>query len=249
MNKKNQDSDAYKKGELIYEGKAKRLYSVIGNDDLVFMEYKNSLTAFNAQKKGEFPGKGKINQEISNLIFGHLAVAGIEHHLVELIDSNLSLVKKLKMIPLEVVVRNKVAGSLAKKFQIEEGQALAQPLLEYYYKDDAMGDPFITEQQAVALGFMPQDFEFSKLARLAFKINEIMKSVLAKIQIDLIDFKLEFGIDAKAKIVLADEISPDSCRLWDMHTQEKLDKDRFRRDLGRVQESYEEILSRLRSLK
>lgn len=239
---------SYRIGKLVYEGKAKRIYSVDGHPDLLCMEYKNSLTAFNAQKRGEFSGKGKINQEISKLVFMALEKAGIQHHLVEVLSEEKSVVRKLKMIPLEVVVRNRIAGSLAKKFHMEEGRQLADPLVEYYFKDDRMGDPFITAEQAVALGFVAPDFDFAALRAMALKINSEMQKLFAQAEIDLVDFKLEFGLDPQGRIFLADEISPDSCRLWDAKTNEKMDKDRFRHDLGKVEESYLEVLNRLKKV-
>lgn len=238
----------YTVGDLVYEGKAKRIHSVIGHPDLICMEYKNSLTAFNALKRGEFGGKGEVNQEISHLIFERLEAAGIQHHLVEIISAERSIVRKLKMIPLEVVVRNRVAGSLAKKFQIEEGRELPKPLVEYYYKDDGLGDPFITPEQAVALGFIEAGFDFSALEKAALRINSEMGAIFAKANLVLIDFKLEFGLNDQGQVILADEISPDSCRLWDKSTGEKMDKDRFRHDLGKVEESYREVLRRLKSV-
>lgn len=239
----------YKLGTMFYEGKAKKLYEVDGHPELIALEYKNSLTAFNAQKKGEFSGKGTINQEISKIIFDHLEKADIKNHLVEIIDDKTSIVKKLSIIPLEVVVRNRIAGSLAKKFQLKEGASLQFPLVEFYYKKDELGDPFITSEQAVAMSLVPADTPFERIKTLALQVNQSLSEIFKNIGIELIDFKLEFGQSSDGEILLADEISPDSCRLWDIKTAEKLDKDRFRHDLGKVEESYQEVLKRLKEAK
>lgn len=230
--------------QLIYEGKAKKVWSE-ANAAQVRVEFKNSLTAFNALKKGEFAGKGAVNCEITCLLFDHLKKQGIETHLIKKISPTEIVVDKLTMIPLEVVVRNILAGSTAKKFGIEEGRRLDRPLLELFYKDDALQDPFVNDEQVLILGYVTApELEACKKAALA--INAALLPLFAKIGIDLVDFKLEFGKNAAGKVVLGDEITPDCCRLWDRQTNEKLDKDRFRRDLGKVDESYHEVLNRLK---
>lgn len=232
----------WKKGALLYEGKAKQLFEVQGQPDLVWMEYKDSLTAFNAQKKGEFLGKGAINWRISRILFQQLHAAGVRSHEVASPQAGVLIAEKLTMIPLEVVVRNRIAGSLAKKLGREEGEALREPLVEFYLKDDALGDPFLSEEQIRVLDLVPTS-TVRELKEQAIRVNQVLLGVFAKCGIDLVDFKLEFG--AKGDIRLADEISPDSCRLWDQASGERLDKDRFRRDLGQVAESYQEVLRRL----
>ena len=238
----------YKKGELLYEGKAKRVYSVLGEAHFVWIEFKNSLTAFNALKKGEFEGKGHLNRNIASILFRELRKNEINSHWVSDVGSTEMVCQKLQMIPLEVVVRNRAAGSLAKKFAIEEGAPLKAPLVELYYKKDELQDPFVSDDQALLLQMIESSAALDVLKNQALKINLVLKNLFKKIEIDLIDFKIEFGRDRNGNFLLADEISPDSCRLWDLKTNEKLDKDRFRRDLGRVQESYEEVLGRLNRL-
>lgn len=240
---------SYKKGDLIYEGKAKKVFSVLQENNFVWIEFKNSLTAFNALKKGEFQGKGAINRNIASLIFRELKKSDIASHWVTDVAETEMVCQKLQMVPLEVVVRNRVAGSLAKKFALEEGQVLTEPLVELYYKNDELQDPFISDEQALVLKFIESKAALENLKTQALKINHVLKSLFKKIDIDLIDFKIEFGRDRSGVFLLADEISPDSCRLWDTQTNEKLDKDRFRRDLGRVQESYEEVVKRLNSIR
>ena len=232
-----------KKKNLLYEGKAKKVYEgeIPGQ---VIVEYKDSLTAFNAQKKGSFAEKGRINCEITTLIFKVLEDAGVATHWIKNLSSNEMLVSQVKIIPLEVVVRNRVAGSLAQKLKIEEGKTLKHPVVEFYYKDDALGDPFLSKEQILALE-MENSSTLEHLQTKALEINKILKNLFAKINLDLVDFKIEFGRNRENEILLADEITPDCCRLWDMKTQEKMDKDRFRRDLGKVSEAYHEVLSRL----
>lgn len=230
------------KKELLYEGKAKRIYRT-DHDQEVVVEYKDSLTAFNALKKGSFAGKGHLNLEITDLIFNYLQKNGIPTHLIRKISETELLVKKVEIIPLEVVVRNILAGSTAKKFNIQEGRILEAPLVEFYFKDDALGDPFLSDDQALMLRLCTQD-EILKLKELALKVNKALQNLMAKAKITLVDFKIEIG-RSTAGLILADEISPDCCRLWDQTTGEKLDKDRFRRDLGKVEESYQEVHKRL----
>jgi len=235
------------KSELLYEGKAKRIYSIPGEPNKVRVEYKNSLTAFNALKKGEFEQKGEINREITSLIFQYLKKHGVASHWVSDLGPVEMIVQKVNIIPLEVVVRNILAGSTAKKLGIEEGKKLQKPLVEFYYKDDALADPFLSDDQALMLEVATEQ-ELKELKSKALKINELMRDLFHQAGIELVDFKIEFGKDLKNEILLADEISPDCCRLWDLKTHEKLDKDRFRRDLGQIKESYQEVLKRLKEV-
>ena len=235
----------FSKGAFVYEGKAKKIFEVAGQNHLLWIEYKDDLTAFNAQKKGSFTGKGLLNFEICQLVFDKMKKSGMSTHLQSCPEPGVMVVEKLTMIPLEVVVRNWLAGSTAKKFAIEEGTPLKQPLVEFYYKKDELNDPFISDEQAIMLGAATQD-ELQILKTKALQVNKVLKELFAEAGIRLIDFKIEFGKTAKGEIVLGDEISPDSCRLWDEKTLEKLDKDRFRRDLGSVEEKYREVLNRLK---
>jgi phosphoribosylaminoimidazole-succinocarboxamide synthase len=233
------------KGELLYEGKAKKIFSILGRRDLVWVAYKNSLTAFNALKKGEFETKGKVNKEISSLIFAYLKTRNIPSHWVSDVSDTEMIVKKLSIIPLEVVVRNILAGSTAKKLGIEEGKVLKAPLVEFYFKDDALQDPFMSDDQILMMEIAtPQ--ELKTLKEAALKLNQELKQMWLKANLTLVDFKVEFGKTEAGEILLADEISPDCSRLWDLKTKEKMDKDRFRRDLGNVKETYEEVLKRLK---
>jgi phosphoribosylaminoimidazole-succinocarboxamide synthase len=237
------------KGELLYEGKAKKMYAVKGRPQEVWVEYKDSLTAFNAQKLGSFSGKGAINAQITALLYKKLQDNGIPTHIIETLNDHEMICEKLRIIPLEVVTRNRLAGSTAKKLGKEEGTALKAPLVEFYYKDDALGDPFLSDDQAMLMGAVQNKQDLETLKSKALAINKVLKAEFAKAGLELIDFKLEFGRNDSGDIVLADEVSPDTCRLWDIKTGEKLDKDRFRRDLGRVEESYKEVLSRLEDVK
>lgn len=237
---------SFKKSDLLYEGKAKKIFKVEGREDLVWVDYKDSLTAFNAQKKSSFEGKGEINKEITDILFSELKKRGVPHHLVENVGLKEVVCLKVEIIPLEVVVRNTLAGSTAKKLGIEEGRKLEKPLVEFYYKDDALGDPFVSDDQALLLEAAGSQEELNQMKEFALKINQVLKDVFNSIGIDLIDFKIELGRTPDGKIILADEITPDTCRLWDQKTGEKLDKDRFRRDLGKIKESYEEVLNRLK---
>lgn len=234
------------KAELLYEGKAKKMYAVQGRPEEVWVEYKDSLTAFNAEKKGSFAGKGMINAKITSLLYGRLTKAGIPTHLIADVSDTEMICQKLTIIPLEVVTRNRLAGSTAKKLGKPEGTSLEQPLVEFYYKEDALGDPFLSDDQALMMKAVPVREDLEILKTKARAINEVLRAEFAKAGLELIDFKLEFGRNANGEIVLADEVSPDTCRLWDIKTGEKYDKDRFRRDLGKVEESYQEVLNRLK---
>jgi len=233
------------KGDFLYEGKAKRIYTVTGGENLVWLEFKDSLTAFNAQKKGSFSGKGEINAKIATKIFKFLKLKSIDSHFVESPSTFEMICKKVEIIPLEVVVRNVLAGSTAKRLGIEEGAPMDKPLVEFYFKKDELNDPFVSDDQALFLNAANNQSELDELKKRALQVNEALKEFFNDINITLIDFKLEFGRIDNKRILLADEITPDSCRLWDKETGEKLDKDRFRRDLGRVEESYIEVLNRI----
>ena len=228
--------------EMIYEGKAKKVYNT-NDKDLVIVSYKDDATAFNGVKKGTIVGKGVINNKMSNLIFKMLEAKGIPTHFVEEINDRDSIVKKVEIVKVEVIVRNIVAGSISKRLGLAEGTPLATTVLEYSYKNDELGDPMINDYHIAAMNLATQD-EMNKIAEYAFKINEIMIEFFKKLNIKLIDFKIEFG-RFNGEIILADEISPDTCRFWDAATNEKLDKDRFRRNLGNVEEAYEEVFRRL----
>ncbi|MGG5252435.1 phosphoribosylaminoimidazolesuccinocarboxamide synthase [Neobacillus sp. SM06] len=229
--------------ELLYEGKAKRIYRT-DDETIVRVEYKNSATAFNGVKKAEIAGKGHLNNEITSLLFLKLKEHGIQSHFIEKISETEQLVKKVAIIPLETVVRNVAAGSLAKRLGIEEGKPLSQPLVEFYYKNDVLGDPLLTIDHIHELKIATEE-EIAILKEKALEVNTVLSSFFAGLGIRLIDFKLEFGKDSEGEILLADEISPDTCRLWDANTNEKLDKDVFRRDLGSLTDAYEQILARL----
>ncbi|MBL5766783.1 phosphoribosylaminoimidazolesuccinocarboxamide synthase [Heyndrickxia sporothermodurans] len=229
---------------LLYEGKAKRIFGT-ERDGVLLVEYKDSATAFNGEKKSEITGKGQLNNEISSLIFASLKESGIDSHFIEKISAYEQLVQQVSIIPLEVVTRNIVAGSLSKRLGIEEGTLLKHPIVEFYYKNDELGDPLITEDHVEVLEIAsPQ--ELTLLKQKARKINEVLSNLFSELGIHLVDFKLEFGKDSNGEILLADEISPDTCRLWDKKTNQKLDKDVFRRDLGDLTTVYQEILNRLR---
>ncbi|MGB3261980.1 phosphoribosylaminoimidazolesuccinocarboxamide synthase [Paenisporosarcina sp.] len=231
------------KGQLLYEGKAKRLYTT-DKEDILFVEYKDSATAFNGEKKAEIAGKGTLNNRITSLLFEKLKAAGIDSHFVEQLSDHEQLVKKVDIIPIEVVVRQVAAGSLAKRLGLEEGVELARPIVEFYYKDDELGDPLITEEHIEILNIASQE-EVLALYEKGLQVNEVLTQFFKEIGVILVDFKLEFGRDDKGNVLLADEISPDTCRLWDEKTKQKLDKDVFRRDLGQLTDAYEIILSRL----
>ena len=231
---------------MIYEGKAKRIFETLVAEELM-MEFKDTLTAFNAQKKGEFIGKGKLNCAISTYIFKLLTKHNISHHWIKTENSNQMVVVKTKIIPLEIVVRNVLAGSLAKKIGLPEGKILSKPLVELYYKDDALADPFVSDEQAFEFGWV-QPNQLQQMKRTALEINKILSEHFLNTGLKLVDFKIEFGINSKNEVILADEISPDCMRLWDVKTQEKFDKDRFRRDLGQVEEAYQSVLKRLEGI-
>ena len=231
-----------KKGEQLYEGKAKKVFAT-DNEDYVIVDYKDDATAFNGLKKGTIVGKGVVNNRVSNHLFKMLEGKGIPTHFVEEISERETIVKSVKIVPIEVIVRNIAAGSLSKRLGIPEGTHLAHTVLEYCYKDDELGDPMINEYHAYAMELATPE-ELGKIADMSFKVNQYLGEYLKTMNIELIDFKLEFG-RFKGDIILADEISPDTCRFWDTRTGEKLDKDRFRRDLGNVEEACQEILHRL----
>ncbi len=231
------------KKEMLYEGKAKKVYAT-DDENLVIVSYKDDATAFNGLKKGTITGKGVINNKMTNYMFGLLEKAGVPTHLVEEINDRETVVKKVEIVPLEVIVRNVAAGSFSKKLGIEEGTPLKCPTLEFSYKNDDLGDPFINDYYALGLGLATRE-EIDLITEYAFKVNDFMKDFFKKLNIDLIDFKIEFGRTPDGKIILADEISPDTCRFWDSTTHEKLDKDRFRRDMGGVEDAYNEIMHRI----
>lgn len=233
------------KREMLYEGKAKKVYKT-EDENVYIVDYKDDATAFNGQKKGTIVGKGVINNRMSNLIFRFLESKGIKTHFIEELSDRETAVRRVEIVPLEVIVRNIAAGSFSKRYGVPEGTALKCTILEYSYKNDALGDPLINDYHAMALGLVTQE-ELNHIAAATFAVNEVLKEFFAKIGIILVDFKIEFGRCPAlgGEIILADEISPDTCRLWDAKTKEKLDKDRFRRDLGNVEEAYKEIFTRI----
>jgi len=230
------------KGKLLYEGKAKKLFET-SDPDLVIQYFKDDATAFNAQKRGTIEGKGIVNNKMSARLFALLEEASIPTHFVKQLSDREMLVKRLKILPVEVVVRNIIAGSLAKKLGIEEGKIAPFPIVEFYYKSDALGDPMIIENHILALG-LATEVEIQTMKDYALMINNVLKKFFDERDIILVDFKLEFGL-YNGKVLLGDEIAPDTCRLWDKKTMEKLDKDRFRRDLGKVEDAYHEVLKRV----
>lgn len=232
-----------KKIEQLYEGKAKKVWST-DVDGVVIVDYKDDATAFNGIKKGTIVGKGVINNKMSNRVMQMLEKEGVPTHLVEQLSDRETAVKKVSIVPLEVIVRNVAAGSFSKRMGVEEGKTLLCPILEFSYKNDDLGDPFINDDYALALGLATQE-EIDTIKKYTHKVNEVLKAYFLKADMKLIDFKIEFGKLPDGTIILADEISPDTCRLWDVHTNEKLDKDRFRRDLGNVEEAYNEVFKRL----
>lgn len=231
-----------KKLEMLYEGKAKKIYAT-DNDDEVIVYYKDDATAFNGEKKGQIEDKGELNNSITSMIFEILNEKGIKTHFIKKLNEREQLCKKVEIVPLEVIVRNVAAGSMAKRLGLKEGYELKTTVFELSYKDDSLGDPLINDYHAVGIGATTFE-ELEKIYEITAKINEILKEVFIKENIRLIDFKLEFG-RYNGEILLADEISPDTCRFWDATTGEKLDKDRFRRDLGNVKDAYVEILNRI----
>ena len=233
MNKMNQ----------LYEGKAKRVYET-EDPNLLIVSYKDDATAFNGLKKGTIAGKGVINNQMSNRLMMRLAKAGVPNHFVEELNERDTLVRRVQIVPLEVIVRNIAAGSFSKRYGVDEGVVFDKPTVEYSYKNDALGDPLLNTSHALALGAATEE-EIETIRRYALKVNEFLKAFWLECGVILVDFKLEFGRTAEGEIILADEISPDTCRLWDAKTHEKLDKDRFRRDLGGVEDAYQEIMKRL----
>ncbi len=227
----------------IYEGKAKKVYAT-EDPDLVIVSYKDDATAFNGAKKGTITGKGVINNRMTNNLMRRLEGKGVPTHYVEELSDRETVVKKVSIVPLEVIIRNISAGSFAKRYGVEEGIVFDTPTIEFSYKSDPLDDPLLNEYHALALKLATRE-EIDLIKKYAFTVNDLLKGFMKEIGIDLVDFKLEFGKTADGTIVLADEISPDTCRLWDEKTHEKLDKDRFRRDLGGAEEAYEEVMRRL----
>lgn len=234
------------KRELLYEGKAKKLFTT-DDADLLISEFKDDLTAFNGEKKSSEAGKGALNNKISTELFKLLAEKGIQTHFVKMLDENHMLHKRTKVVLIEVIVRNIATGSLSKNLGIKDGTALPFTLVEFDYKNDALGDPKLNDQHALILGLVDFQDELDKLRRMARQINDILKPYFAAKGLNLVDFKLEFGKDSSGNIILIDEISPDNCRFWDMQSGEKMDKDRFRQGLGGLKMAYEEVLNRILS--
>ena len=231
------------KKEQLYEGKAKKVYAT-DNKDLVIVSYKDDATAFNGLKKGTIEGKGVINNKMSNFLMQILEKQGVPTHFVEELSDRETLVKKVSIVPLEVIIRNISAGSFAKRYGVEEGVVFDEPTIEFSYKNDDLGDPLLNTYHALALKLATKE-EIERIKCMAFTVNAVMKEYFKKLNVTLVDFKLEFGKTSDGTIVLADEISPDTCRFWDSTTGEKLDKDRFRRDLGGVEGAYQEMMRRL----
>lgn len=231
------------KKDLLYEGKAKKVYNT-EEPEVYIVSYKDDATAFNGLKKGTIAGKGVVNNRMSNFMFKLLEKQGIPTHYVEELNERETAVKKVTIVPLEVIVRNTAAGSLSKRLGLPEGTVMKTPVLEFCYKNDELGDPMVNDYHILAVGLATRE-ELDTIAAMCFKINEIMLEFFKSVGVDLIDFKLEFGKTSDGKIILADEISPDTCRFWDVNTHEKLDKDRFRRDLGGVEEAYTEMMKRI----
>ena len=227
----------------MYEGKAKKVFAT-DDENYCIVSYKDDATAFNCLKKGTISGKGVVNNKMSNYLMSELEKTGIPTHFVEEINDRETVVRKVSIVPLEVIVRNVAAGSFSKRLGVEEGTPLKTTVLEYCYKDDALGDPMVNDYHILAMGYATKE-ELDTIADYTFRINEFLKDFFKKINIDLIDFKIEFGKTPDGKIILADEISPDTCRFWDATTHERLDKDRFRRDLGGVEDAYNEMMKRI----
>ncbi|QAT43863.1 phosphoribosylaminoimidazolesuccinocarboxamide synthase [Aminipila luticellarii] len=231
-----------KKLEMLYEGKAKKVYKTEDPKKLI-VDYKDDATAFNGLKKGQIAGKGVVNNTMANIIFKMLEEKGIPTHLLEQLNERETLVRAVQILPLEVIIRNVSAGSFSKRYGVEEGIVFKQPVLEFSYKNDELGDPLINDDHILALELAtPEQLEDVK--KYAYEVNDALKEFFLQRDLKLIDFKIEFGL-YDGKVILADEISPDTCRLWDVHTNEKMDKDRFRRDLGQVEETYQEVFSRI----
>ena len=231
------------KRQQLYEGKAKKVFAT-DDENLYIVSYKDDATAFNGLKKGQIAGKGVINNKMSNMLMAMLEKSGVPTHFVEEINDRETVVKKVEIVPLEVIIRNVSAGSFAKHYGVEEGIIFDEPTIEFSYKNDDLGDPLLNAYHAIALKLATRE-EIELIKTMAFKVNEVLKEYFKKLNIRLIDFKLEFGKTPGGKIILADEISPDTCRFWDMDTNEKLDKDRFRRDLGGVEDAYNEVMRRI----
>lgn len=227
----------------LYEGKAKKVFAT-DDKDYVIVSYKDDATAFNGLKKGTIAGKGVINNKMSNFLMQILEKHGVETHFVKELSDRETLVKKVSIVPLEVIIRNISAGSFAKRYGVDEGIVFDEPTIEFSYKNDELGDPLLNSYHALALKLASKE-EIEKIKSMAFKVNEVLKDYFRKLNVTLVDFKLEFGKTSDGNIVLADEISPDTCRFWDSTTGEKLDKDRFRRDLGGVEDAYNEMMRRL----
>ena len=232
-----------KKAEQLYEGKAKKVFAT-EDPALVIVSYKDDATALDGLKKGTIPGKGTVNNRMSDFLFSLLEKEGVPTHFVEELNDREALVKKVSIVPLEVIVRNISAGSFAKRYGVEEGIVFAEPTIEFSYKNDALHDPLLNSYHALALGLATRE-EIETIKSMAFRVNEVLKAYFLKLNVRLVDFKLEFGRLPDGKIVLTDEISPDTCRFWDATTGEKLDKDRFRRDMGGVEDAYREMMKRV----
>ncbi len=231
------------KRELLYEGKAKRVYAT-DDPELLVVSYKDDATAQNGLKRGTIAGKGEINNRMSNRMMELLAGHGVPTHLVRELSSRETLVKRVRIVPLEVIIRNISAGSFAARYGVEEGIVFKEPTIEFSYKNDELGDPLMNSYHAIALGLATHG-EVDRIKELAFTVNRVMREFFASLSVELVDFKLEFGRTSSGEIVLADEISPDTCRFWDSETHEKLDKDRFRRDMGGVEDAYREMMRRV----
>ena len=231
-----------KKGVQLYEGKAKKVFAT-DNPNILIVDYKDDATAFNGEKKGTIVGKGAINNRMTNYLFQQLEKEEIPTHFIQELSDRETAVKKVSIVPLEVIIRNVAAGSFSKRLGVEEGTVFAEPTIEFSYKNDALGDPLINDYFARVLDLATWE-ELETIKKYAFRINEVLTEYFLKADLCLVDFKIEFG-RYHDSIILADEISPDTCRLWDIHTNEKLDKDRFRRDLGNVEEAYQEVMKRL----
>ena len=231
------------KREQLYEGKAKRVYAT-DDPELLIVSYKDDATAFNGLKKGTISGKGVINNQMSNRLMARLADAGVPTHYVQELSERETLVRRVQIVPLEVIVRNIAAGSFSKRYGVEEGVVFARPTVEFSYKNDDLGDPLLNDDHALAIGLATEE-EIAAIRRYALAVNDFLRAFWAEAGVTLVDFKLEFGRTGDGTIILADEISPDTCRLWDSKTHEKLDKDRFRRDMGGVEEAYAEIMKRM----
>lgn len=231
------------KREQMYEGKAKKVFAT-DDANYCIVSYKDDATAFNGLKKGTIRGKGVVNNKMSNYLMQQLEKEGVPTHFVEELNDRETVVKKVSIVPLEVIIRNVAAGSFSKRLDVEEGTPLKTTILEFCYKDDDLGDPMVNDYHILAMGYATEE-ELNTIKELTFKINEFLKAFFKKINVDLIDFKIEFGKTPDGQIILADEISPDTCRLWDATTHEKLDKDRFRRDMGGVEDAYQEMMRRI----